>query len=91
MRFMNDRRRSLSLFLVAVVLSSFVPPSVQANDALSVSISTHWVGEGATDTAHAYLLTFSDNGTFVIDVDMQHERSGGVLESSHTISWGSDI
>ena len=50
---MNDRRRSLSLFLVAVLLSSFVPPSVQANDALSVSISTHWVGEGATDTAHA--------------------------------------
>ena len=90
MGFMNDRRRSLSLFLVAVLLSSFVPSSVQANDALSVSISTHWVGEGATDTAHAYVLTFSDNGTFVIDVDMQHERSGEVLESAHTISWGSE-
>ena len=87
---MNDRRRSLSLFLVAVLLSSFVPPSVQANDALSVSISTHWVGEGATDTAHAYLLTFSDNGTFVIDVDMHHERSGAVLENAHTIAWGSE-
>ena len=87
---MNGRQRSLSLCLVVVLLSSFVPLSVKATESPSVSISTHWVGEGATETAHAYTLTFSDNGTFVIEVDMHHERQGAVLATAHTIAWGSD-
>ena len=87
---MNGRQRSLSLCLVVVLLSSFVPLSVKATEPPSVSISTHWVGEGATETAHAYTLTFSDNGTFVIEVDMHHERQGAVLATAHTIAWGSD-
>ena len=58
-----------------------------------ITVRVHFdalVGEGATETAHAYTLTFSDNGTFVIEVDMHHERQGAVLATSHTIAWGSD-
>ena len=76
----------MMLLLVATVL----PLHAHAEGAPSVRITTHWVGQGATDVDHAYLLTFSDNGTYGFEVDMNHLRNGTQLSTSHSINWGSD-
>ena len=86
---MNVGRRSAALVLVGVFLVSLAPIQAETNDAPSVTITTHWVGEGTTDVAHAYLLTFSDNGTYTIDVTLHHERNETFLPSTQSIVWGS--
>ncbi|MBR69197.1 MAG: hypothetical protein CMA86_06790, partial [Euryarchaeota archaeon] len=86
---MNVGRRSAALVLVGLFLVSLAPIQAETNDAPSVTITTHWVGEGTTDVAHAYLLTFSDNGTYTIDVTLHHERNETFLPSTQSIVWGS--
>lgn len=68
---------------------SLVPASVQADEVPSVQITTHWVGDGPTATLHAYTLTFSDNGTYSVDIDMLQERNGTALATSHNLAWDS--
>ena len=75
--------------MVVVLLASVVPLHVQANEHPSVRITTHWVGQGTNDAPHAYLLTFSDNGSYGIDVDMEHTHNGSLLDTSHAVVWGS--
>jgi len=54
-----------------------------------VQITTHWVGNEPTATLHAYTLTFSDNGTYSVDIDMLQERNGTALATSHNLAWDS--
>ena len=54
-----------------------------------MAITTNWVDDGSTGTQHAYTLTFSDNGTYGVEVDMVHQRDGTVLASSHNLAWDS--
>ena len=75
--------------MVVVLLASVLPLHVQANEHPSVRITTHWVGQGTSDAPHAYLLTFSDNGSYGIEVDMEHTHNGSLLDTSHTMVWGS--
>ena len=86
---MNARRRLVSLCMVVVLLASVLPLHVQANEHPSVRITTHWVGQGTSDAPHAYLLTFSDNGSYGIEVDMEHTHNGSLLDTGHTMVWGS--
>ena len=75
--------------MVVVLLASVLPLHVQANEHPSVRITTHWVGQGTSDAPHAYLLTFSDNGSYGIEVDMEHTHNGSLLDTGHTMVWGS--
>ena len=75
--------------MVVVLLASVLPLHVQANEHPSVRITTHWVGQGTSDAPHAYLLTFSDNGSYGIEVDMEHTHNGSLLDTSHAMVWGS--
>ena len=75
--------------MVVVLLASVLPLHVQANEHPSVRITTHWVGQGTNDAPHAYLLTFSDNGSYGIEVDMEHTHNGSLLDTSHAMVWGS--
>lgn len=75
--------------MVVVLLASVLPLHVQANEHPSVRITTHWVGQGTNDAPHAYLLTFSDNGSYGIEVDMEHTHNGSLLDTGHTMVWGS--
>ena len=86
---MNTRRKLAPLCIMVLLVTSLVPASVQADGAPSVQITTHWIGDGTTDAAHAYLLTFSDNGTYGFDVDMVHQRNGSSLSTVHTMAWDS--
>ncbi|MGB0594286.1 MAG: hypothetical protein ACPGMY_04065 [Poseidonia sp.] len=81
--------RGVSLCLAVVLAMSLVPASVQADEVPSVQITTHWVGDGPTATLHAYTLTFSDNGTYSVDIDMLQERNGTALATSHNLAWDS--
>ena len=81
--------RSVSLCLAILLAMSLLPVSVQADESPSVKITTHWVGDGPTETLHAYTLTFSDNGTYGVEVDMIHERNGTALPSFHNLAWDS--
>ena len=86
---MNTRRKLAPLCIMVLLVTSLVPASVQADGTPSVQITTHWIGDGTTDAAHAYLLTFSDNGTYGFDVDMVHQRNGSSLSTAHTLAWDS--
>lgn len=90
MKAMTTRRRLACLCMTVLLVATVVPINAQADTAPSVRITTHWVGQGATDVAHAYMLTFSDNGTFGFEIDMQHLRNGSQLETSHSVLWGSE-
>ena len=79
----------MPLCIMVLFVTSLVPASVHADGTPSVQITTHWIGDGTTDAAHAYLLTFSDNGTYGFDVEMVHERNGSSLPTAHTLSWDS--
>ena len=87
---MTHRRSLPSLFMMALLVATVLPLHVQADTAPSVRINTHWVGQGATDVDHAYRLTFSDNGSYGFEVDMHHTHNGSQLETSHSITWGSE-
>ncbi len=87
---MTPRRRLPSLFMMALLVATVFPLHVQADTAPSVRINTHWVGQGTTDVAHAYMLTFSDNGSYGFEVDMHHTHNGSQLDTSHSITWGSE-
>ena len=90
MKAMTTRRRLACLCMTVLLVATVVPINAQADTAPSVRITTHWVGQGATDVAHAYMLTFSDNGTYGFEIDMQHLRNGSQLETSHSVLWGSE-
>ena len=81
MKAMTTRRRLACLCMTVLLVATVVPINAQADTAPSVRITTHWVGQGATDVAHAYMLTFSDNGTYGFEIDMQHLRNGSQLEN----------
>ncbi len=74
--------------MAVLLLASVLPFNVQANENPSVRITTHWVGQGNNDAPHAYLLTFSDNGSYGIEVDMEHTHNGSLLNTSHAMTWG---
>lgn len=84
---MIHRRRLASLCFAALLLSSLLPVSAQDNALPTVQITTHWVDGTGAENPHAYLLTFSDNGTYGIDVELLHERNGVALPNTHTVSW----
>ena len=84
---MTSQRASLLVVLIMAV--SLIPAGVQADELPSVNITTDWVGDGPTDVEHAYVLTFSDNGSYGLDIDLRHERGGALLASNHSIVWDS--
>ena len=75
--------------MVLIMAVSLIPAGVQADELPSVNITTDWVGDGPTDVEHAYVLTFSDNGSYGLDIDLRHERGGALLASNHSIVWDS--
>ena len=86
---MIHRRRLASLCFAALLLTSLLPVSAQDNASPTVQITTHWVDGTGVENPHAYLLTFSDNGTYGIDIELLHERDGVALPNTHTVSWDS--
>ena len=86
---MNPSGRALAVTLCVLMLTSLAPVVAEHGDPVTVNITVHWMGEGSEANAHAYLLTFGDNGTYVVDVLLDHRRNGSALPASHSLEWGS--
>ena len=80
--------RGLAFALAGLMLLSIVPVQAQSTPSPTVTISTHWLSSTSNDVEHAYLLTFSDNGSYAITVELVHQREGDVLSYDSTIEWG---
>jgi hypothetical protein len=53
------------------------------------SINAAWL-EGENDlNQHAYLITFADNGSYDVDIDVTHRRNSTLLANDVFISWSS--
>ena len=71
---MNSMRRGLCVGLLCMFILSTMPIQAEEATAPSVDINTHWLPSGNGANEHAYLLTFSDNGTYGLDINMLHQR-----------------
>ena len=80
--------RGLAFALAGLMLLSIVPVQAQSTPSPTVTISTHWLSSTSNDVEHAYLLTFSDNGSYAMTVELVHQRGGDVLSYDSTIEWG---
>ena len=69
---------------------STVPIQAEETTSPSVNITTHWLQSGSGANDHAYLLTFSDNGTYGLNIDMLHLRDQVALETNHQLEWGEE-
>ena len=69
---------------------STVPIHAEETTSPSVNITTHWLQSGSGANDHAYLLTFSDNGTYGLNIDMLHQRDQVALETNHQLEWGEE-
>ncbi len=85
---MNRNRRILSFGMLLLFLFSTVPIQAQVPTAPSVTITTHWVEGGSGMNDHAYLLTFTDNGSYDFQLDIDHERNSSLLDVSWSLEWG---
>ncbi len=85
---MNRNRRGLSFGMLLLFLFSSVPIQAQVPMAPSATITTNWMEDGTGANHHAYMLTFSDNGSYDFQFDIEHERNGSLLETSWSLEWG---
>lgn len=85
---MNSMRRGLCVGLLCMFILSTMPIQAEEATAPSVDINTHWLPSGNGANEHAYLLTFSDNGTYGLDINMLHQRDQVALDTDHQLEWG---
>ena len=81
-------RRGLCLVILCMFILSTVPIQAEESTSPSVMITTHWLPSDGAANDHAYLLTFSDNGSYGMDISMLHQRNQVALETDHQIEWG---
>ena len=78
----------LAISLCAVLLLSTLPVHADEAPEVGLEINTHWTENGNGEIAHAYMLTFTDNASYQVNLSIQHVRNGVALASDHVLSWG---
>jgi hypothetical protein len=53
------------------------------------TINTAWLEGDGGENQHAYILTFADNGSYGIDVDVSHLRNDSLLTTDVFLTWSS--
>lgn len=80
-------RRALVLFLVMVLPLVFT--ATAQTQPTAPTINTAWLEGAGGENQHAYLLTFADNGSYDLDVDVNHLQNGSLLDTDVFITWNS--
>ena len=80
-------RRAITLFLVMVLPLVFTATAQSVPTA--PTINTAWLEGDAGENQHAYILTFADNGSYGIDVDVNHLRNNSLLTTDVFLTWSS--
>ena len=79
----------LSVVLVLMMLSPAVFLAAAEDQPASPVINAAWLPSLDAINQHAYLLSFSDNGSYDVVVDVIHQRNGVNLENNVFLSWDS--
>ena len=87
---MKHRRRPVVLGILLMLVLSSTPIQASSHDEVSLTISTHWMIDGNGKLLNAYMLTFADNGTYVFDTTINHERNETSLDVATSVEWGFD-
>jgi len=84
---MNRSQRTTSLLMALMFMIALVPAQAQADDTPTATIQVDWTQDGFDITRNAYRVIFGDNGTYGVDITLEHSRNGTLLPSSSTMEW----
>lgn len=85
---MSNRITSAIMITLLMLLSSLTV-SAQLPTTGEPEINALWILDDNGNNAHAYRITFSDNSSFDIELDINHIRNGAQLETYETMQWSS--
>ena len=85
---MSNRITSAIMITLLMLLSSLTV-SAQLPTTGEPEINALWILDDNGNNAHAYRITFSDNSSFDIELDINHIRNVAQLETYETMQWSS--
>ena len=80
-------RRAITLFLVMVLPLVFTATAQSAPTAPTINAA--WLEGDGGENQHAYTITFADNGSYGIDVDVNHLHNNSLLDTDVFLTWSS--
>lgn len=87
---MSTRKPTLAIVLFAMMVLPLVVSVSAEEQPAAPTITTSWLKGDSGLNEHAYMLTFADNGSYQIEVDVTHRSNGENLQNDVFISWSSD-
>ena len=84
-----SNRITSAIMLSLLMLLSPLTASAQISTTGEPEINALWILDENGNNAHAYRITFYDNSSFDIELDIVHLRDGTQLETYETMQWSS--
>ena len=84
-----SNRITSAIMLSLLMLLSPLTASAQISTTGEPEINALWILDENGNNAHAYRITFYDNSSFDIELDIVHLRDGIQLETYETMQWSS--
>jgi len=84
-----SNRITSAIMLTLLMLLSPLMASAQVSSTGEPEINTLWILDENGVNAHAYRITFSDNSSFGVEIDVNHMRNGTQLATYETMQWSS--
>lgn len=86
---MSMRKPALAIMLFTMMLLPLVYTATAEGQPTPPTINTSWIKGDNGLNEHAYTVTFADNGSYQIEVDITHLHDGEALANEVFISWSS--
>jgi len=86
---MSMRKPALAIMLFTMMLLPLVYTATAEGQPTPPTINTSWIKGDNGLNEHAYTVTFADNGSYQIEVDITHHHDGVALANEVFISWSS--
>ena len=86
---MSMRKPALAIMLFTMMLLPLVYTATAEGQPTPPTINTSWIKGDNGLNEHAYTVTFADNGSYQIEVDITHLHDGVALANEVFISWSS--
>ncbi len=86
---MRNQKPRLAITLFVMMILPLVFSASAEDQPTSPTINTAWLEGNGGLNEHAYLITFADNGSYDIDVDVIHVQNGSLQATDVFITWDS--
>ncbi|MCH2436092.1 MAG: hypothetical protein MK197_07380, partial [Candidatus Poseidoniaceae archaeon] len=84
------RKRFVSTIIVSfLIVCSPLFASAQISTTTEPQINVLWILDDNGENAHAYRITFSDNSSYDVDIDIEHLRNGSEIPTYLLQEWKS--